>query len=107
MATLDIEQFPHKKNGMLWLVLCISLIIHIYVPLRIALFKAKTNSVHPLGQSNPYGFFTMVEKQSLSNFVTNVFGLMSLLAVIFGFAIGINQQVPSFYSQVKSFQIQL
>ena len=100
-APVEIESYPLKLNWTSPIVLTLSFNLHIFVWFKIARFKAKNNFVLPLGQSNPVlsGNATMMEKQSMSNFITNIFSILSL-TVIFGIIFGVNKLLPSDFTQV-------
>ena len=97
---VEFESHPLKLNWMMLILLTTSFILHICVWLKIAHFKAKHNLVVPLGQPAPVlpGNNTMMENHSISNFVTNVFSLLSLSGIFI--IVYINQQLPSFFTQV-------
>ena len=82
-APVEIESYPLKLNWTSPIVLTLSFNLHIFV------------------WSNPVlsGNATMMEKQSMSNFVTNIFSILSL-TVIFGIIFGVNKLLPSDFTQV-------
>ena len=104
----EIDALPHKVNWPSTLVLITSVVLHLIFSCRIRRFKAKQQrSVQPLQQQQQpdrtrLNEISSLEKQSLSDVVTNLLTIVGA-TVLFGSLAITNWPKPSFFTQVGSY----